>query len=224
MRPPREVSELRLVTVLAATPPAADDPERLRRLLDETLASVRDVLDRYGGSLQRFGPEGLVAVFGADGPADDDAERAVLAARELGLPAGVATGEVVQGAGAVVTRAVELARVGGIRLDERTAALVRARAPPRRAARRPHRGARPSARGARRRARRRPLPRRHRRRRTGHRQDPSRPRAGAARRRARRRCSSPAASPHGAGVTFLPLLEALRRARARAGARRRAGR
>ena len=41
-------------------------------------------------------------------------------------PPGVATGEVVQGAGAVVTRADELARVGGIRLDERTAALVRA--------------------------------------------------------------------------------------------------
>ncbi len=55
--PAREVSELQLVTVLAAIPPAADDPERLRRLLDETLASVRDVLDRYGGSLQRFGPE-----------------------------------------------------------------------------------------------------------------------------------------------------------------------
>ena len=124
--PTREVSELRLVTVLAAIPPSADDPERLRRLLDETLASVRDVLDRYGGSLQRFGPERLVAFFGADGPADDDAERAVLAARELGLPAGVATGEVVQGAGAVVTRADELGRVGGIRLDERTAALVRA--------------------------------------------------------------------------------------------------
>ena len=44
-----EVSELRLVTVLAATPPAADDPEQHRRLLDETLASVRDVLDRHGG-------------------------------------------------------------------------------------------------------------------------------------------------------------------------------
>ena len=50
--PTREVSELRLVTVLAATPPAADDPERLHRLLDETLASVRDVLDR----LRRLAP------------------------------------------------------------------------------------------------------------------------------------------------------------------------
>ena len=123
--PGRDVSELRLVTVLAATPPAAEDQERHRRLLDETLARVRDTLDRHGGSLERFGPEGLVAVFGADGPADDDAIRAVLAARELGLPAGVATGEVVGRTGAVVTRAAELARVGGIRLDERTAALAR---------------------------------------------------------------------------------------------------
>ena len=123
--PGREVSELRLVTVLAATPPAAEDPEHHRRLLDETLALVRDTLNRHGGSLERFGPEGLVAVFGADGPADDDAIRAVIAARELGLPAGVATGEVVGGTGAVVTRAAELARVGGIRLDERTAALAR---------------------------------------------------------------------------------------------------
>ena len=121
---PREISEVRLVTVLAAMPPAADDPEQHRRRLDEALASVRGVLDRHGGVLERFGPEGLVAVFGADGPAEDDAVRAVMAARELGLPAGVATGEVVQGAGAVVTRAVELARAGGIRLDERTAALV----------------------------------------------------------------------------------------------------
>ncbi|MEO5576418.1 MAG: BTAD domain-containing putative transcriptional regulator [Gaiellaceae bacterium] len=124
--PARELSELRLVTVLAATPPSADDPEQHRRRLDETLTSVRDVLDRHGGTLERFGPEGLVAVFGAEGPEDDDAMRAVLAARELGLPAGIATGEVVQGAGAVVTRAVELARVGGISLDKRTHALVRA--------------------------------------------------------------------------------------------------
>jgi DNA-binding SARP family transcriptional activator len=123
----RETAELRLVTVLAATPPAAEDPEQHRRLLDETLARVRETLDRHGGTLERFGPEGLVAVFGADGPADDDAIRAVMAARELGLPAGVATGEVVQSTGAVVTRAAELARVGGIRLDERTAELARAR-------------------------------------------------------------------------------------------------
>jgi len=124
--PTREVAELRLVTVLAATPPGAEDPEQHRRLLDEMLARVRDALERHGGTLERFGPEGLIALFGRDGSSDDDAIRAVMAARELGLPAGVATGEVVRGTGAVVTRAAELARVGGIRLDERTAALARA--------------------------------------------------------------------------------------------------
>jgi hypothetical protein len=125
--PPREVAELRLVTVLAASPPEADDPEQHRRLLDETLASVREALVGHGGELERFGPEGLVVVFGADGPRDDDAVRAVAVARELGLPAGIATGEVVQGAGAVVNRAVELARSGGIALDERTTAIVGSR-------------------------------------------------------------------------------------------------
>src|ERR687898_975161 len=124
--PAREPSELRLVSVLAAMPPAADDPEHYRRLLDETLTTVREVLARNGGTLERFGPEGLVALFGAEAASDDDAVRAVLAARELGLAAGVATGQVVQGAGTVVNRAVELARVGGIRLDERTAARVKA--------------------------------------------------------------------------------------------------
>jgi DNA-binding SARP family transcriptional activator len=124
--PARAAPELRLVTVLAATPPSADDPERHRRLLDETLASVQEALDRHGGVLERFGPEGIVIVFGADAPRDDDAERAVLVADELALPAGVATGESVEGAGAVFTRAAELARVGGIRLDERTETLVRA--------------------------------------------------------------------------------------------------
>src|SRR5215210_626336 len=122
--PAAHPAELRLVTVLAATPPAADDAEQHRRLLDDTLTSVRVVLERHGGTLERFGPEGLVALFGAEGAADDDAARAVAAARELLLPAGVATGEVVEGAGAVVTRAVELARGGGVNLDRRTSDVV----------------------------------------------------------------------------------------------------
>ncbi|HUQ21696.1 MAG TPA: BTAD domain-containing putative transcriptional regulator [Gaiellaceae bacterium] len=122
--PLAEKAERRLVTVLAAVPPADDDPERHRRLLDEALARVRAALGRNGGSLERFGPEGLVAMFGADAPSDDDALRAVATAEELGLPAGIATGEVVGGAGPVVGRAVELARSEGIALDERTQALV----------------------------------------------------------------------------------------------------
>jgi len=122
--PVAERAERTLVTVLAAIPPAADDPERHRRLLDETLAAVRDALARNGGSLERFGPEGLVAIFGAEAPSDDDAHRALATAQELALSAGIATGEVVGGAGPVVNRAVELARSEGIALDERTQALV----------------------------------------------------------------------------------------------------
>ncbi len=117
-------AERRLVTVLAATPPVDDDPETLRRRLDEVLATVRDVLARYDGELERFGPEGLVAVFGADAPRDDDALRAVRAADELGLPAGIATGESVAGAGSVFTRAAGLARGSGVQADERTRTLV----------------------------------------------------------------------------------------------------
>ena len=117
-------AERRLVSVLAAVPPADDDPETLRRRLDELLTRARDVLERNDGELERFGPEGLVAVFGAEAPRDDDALRAVRAAAELGLPAGVATGESVGGAGTVFTRAVELARLGGLQVDDRTRALV----------------------------------------------------------------------------------------------------
>ena len=118
--------ERRLVSVLVAVPPAEDDPETLRGRLDDVLASARDILARHGGGLERFGPEGLVAVFGAEAPRDDDAIRATAAAEELGLRAGVATGESVSGAGAVFVRAAELARGPGVQLDERTHALVHA--------------------------------------------------------------------------------------------------
>ena len=128
--PPRaQTAERRLVTVLAARPAADDDPETMQRRLDEVLAAVRESLARHGGELERFGPEGLVAVFGAAAPRDDDALRALRAAVELELPAGIATGEVVAGdrgvAGPVVTRAAGLARAAGVLLDPRTHELVR---------------------------------------------------------------------------------------------------
>ena len=119
--------ERRVISVLAAVPPALDDPELLVASLDALLERTRSVLQQYGGALERFGPEGLVATFSGR---DDDALRAVRAAAELALPAAVSTGEAVlaeAGAtGAVVTRASELAHNGGgLRLDARTFALVR---------------------------------------------------------------------------------------------------
>jgi DNA-binding SARP family transcriptional activator len=118
-------AERRLVTVLAGVPPAEEEPEALRRALEELFQRAREALSRNGGELQRFGPEGFIAMFGDEAPSDDDAVRAVRVAVELGVPAGVATGEVVAGAGAVVTRAARLAREGGVRLDPRTHELVR---------------------------------------------------------------------------------------------------
>ncbi len=117
--------ERRLVTVLAGVPAAEEEPEALRRSLDALLERTQAALARHGGELERFGPEGFVATFGAEAPRDDDALRAVRAAIELDLSAGVATGEVVAGAGAVVTRAARLARAEGLRLDARTLDLVR---------------------------------------------------------------------------------------------------
>ena len=191
------------MTVLAATPPAADDPERLKRLLDETLASVRAVLDRYGGSLQRFGPEGLVAVFGADaarrrrrasGPSwrrvSSGCPRESRQARSSEGPerSSRARSSSPVAAGSGSTSAPPRSFAHERRLD---APLVG-----------PHRGARLPARSARRGGRRPPLPRRHRRRRTGHRQDPPRARGSAARRRGGRRCSSRAASRMGLASRF----------------------
>ncbi len=124
---PSAPRERRMVSVLAAVPSALDDPELLLESLEALLERTRSILQRYGGTLERFGPEGLVATFSGR---DDDALRAVRAASELALPAGVSTGEAVLteagAAGAVVTRASELAHLdGGLRLDARSFALVR---------------------------------------------------------------------------------------------------
>ena len=118
-------AERRVVTVLAGVPASEEDPEALSRDLETLLERLRGVLARHGGELERFGPEGLIATFGAETPRDDDALRAVRAAVELELAAGVATGETVAGAGAVVSRAARLAREGGVQLDSRTYDLVR---------------------------------------------------------------------------------------------------
>jgi class 3 adenylate cyclase len=103
----------------------------LARLLDAANEAVR----LHAGELERFGPEGLVAVFGADVSREDDALRAVRAGVELheraGVGVGVATGDAViadepRVAGAAVARAAGRARVGkGGLLDPRTQGLGR---------------------------------------------------------------------------------------------------
>jgi class 3 adenylate cyclase/tetratricopeptide (TPR) repeat protein len=126
------------------------DPEDIRRLLDPYYAQVREELERYGGTVEKFIGDAVMALFGAPTAHEDDPERAVRAANavreavtrlrtedapELRVRIGVATGEAVVAIGAirasgeamahgdVVNTAARLeagAPVDGILVDERT--------------------------------------------------------------------------------------------------------
>ena len=82
------------------------DPERLRALLGRYFDRMRGIVERHGGSVEKFIGDAVMAVFGVPQLHEDDALRAVRAAAEmrdavpeLGLQAriGVMTGEVVTG-------------------------------------------------------------------------------------------------------------------------------
>src|SRR3989454_6159982 len=84
------------------------DAESLRRLLGRYFEEARATLERYGGTVEKFVGDAVMAVFGIPQAHEDDALRAVRAAAEmreavsqLGLEArtGVNTGEVVAGHG-----------------------------------------------------------------------------------------------------------------------------
>ena len=82
------------------------DPERLRALLARYFERMKAIVERHGGSVEKFIGDAVMAVFGVPVVHEDDALRAVRAAvemrdalPELGLQAriGVMTGEVVTG-------------------------------------------------------------------------------------------------------------------------------
>jgi len=108
------VAERRLVSVLFAdlvgftTLSEARDPEEVRELLSRYFEMARTLVGRYGGTIEKFIGDAVMAVWGTPVAREDDAERAVRAAldlvvavTELGdeagadlkLRAGVATGE-----------------------------------------------------------------------------------------------------------------------------------
>ena len=117
------VAERRVVTVLFAdlvgfTTLAEDrDPEAVRELLTRYFDLSREVIARYGGTVEKFIGDAVMAIWGAPVAQEDDAERAVRAALELvdavrtlgatpgGEPvqarAGVLTGEAAVTLGAV---------------------------------------------------------------------------------------------------------------------------
>ncbi|HEY5520564.1 MAG TPA: adenylate/guanylate cyclase domain-containing protein [Candidatus Limnocylindrales bacterium] len=134
------VAERRLVTVLFAdivgfTPFAEErDAEDVRETLSRYFEMCADVIGRYGGTVEKFIGDAVMAVWGAPTAHEDDAERAVRAALELtdsvaflgpGIQAraGVLTGEA-----AVTLGATNQGMVAGDIVN--TAALLQSVAPP----------------------------------------------------------------------------------------------
>ena len=82
-------AERRIVSVLFAdlvgfTALSEDrDPEATRELLTRYFEVARDVIGRYGGAVEKFIGDAVMAVWGAPVAHEDDAERAVRAALEL---------------------------------------------------------------------------------------------------------------------------------------------
>ena len=86
---PAPVSERRLVSVLFAdlvgftTVSEHRDPEEVRELLGRYFDRCRTLIERYGGTVEKFIGDAVMAVWGTPVAREDDAERAVRAALAL---------------------------------------------------------------------------------------------------------------------------------------------
>jgi len=130
------------------------DPEPMRVLIGQYFTAMRQEIERYGGVVEKFVGDAVMAVFGLPLAHEDDADRSVRAAvamqrrmaglntssgMELRMRVGIATGEVVadpsavfSGQAMVTGEAVNLAfrlqagaPVGGVVVDERTFRALR---------------------------------------------------------------------------------------------------
>ena len=114
----RRVCSVLFCDVVGFTPLSESrDPEAVRELLTQYFGVARTVIGRYGGVVEKFIGDAVMAVWGTPTAAEGDAERAVRAAldlvvtvealgAEVGVPglavrAGVVTGEVAVSLGAV---------------------------------------------------------------------------------------------------------------------------
>ena len=84
-----QIAERRLVTVLFADLVGftafsdGRDAEEIRELQTRYFQTVRDIIDRYGGRVEKFIGDAVMALWGAPVAREDDAERAVRAAFDL---------------------------------------------------------------------------------------------------------------------------------------------
>jgi class 3 adenylate cyclase len=119
------------------------DPEALQGLLASYFERMKGIVERHGGTVEKFIGDAVMAVFGVPVAHEDDALRAVRAAAEMldALPElavqgriGVNTGEVVTGteerlatgdAVNVAARLEQAAQPGEVLIGEPTFALVR---------------------------------------------------------------------------------------------------
>src|SRR5215210_7510973 len=82
-------AERRLVSVLFAdlvgftTASEGRDPEEVRELLSRYFEAAKLVVERFGGSVEKFIGDAVMAVWGAPVAREDDAERAVRAALDI---------------------------------------------------------------------------------------------------------------------------------------------
>jgi Adenylate and Guanylate cyclase catalytic domain/Double zinc ribbon len=87
--PQGPIAERRLVSVLFAdlvgftTLSESRDPEEVRDLLSRYFEIASELIERYGGTVEKFIGDAVMAVWGAPVAHEDDAERAVRAGLEL---------------------------------------------------------------------------------------------------------------------------------------------
>jgi class 3 adenylate cyclase/tetratricopeptide (TPR) repeat protein len=142
---PASTSERRLVSVLFVdlvgftAQSEAQDPDEVREFLSRYFDTCRTLIGRYGGTVEKFIGDAVMAVWGTPVAQEDDAERAVRAAldlvqtvaalgEEVGWPQLAARAGVLTGEAAVTLGASGEGMVAGDLVN--TASRVQASAPP----------------------------------------------------------------------------------------------
>ena len=120
--------EIRVVSVLFAdlvgftSLSETRDPEEVRELLSRYFDVCRELVERYGGTVEKFIGDAVMAVWGAPVAQEDDAERAVRAA--LDLVAAVADLREAVAAPALAARAGVLTGTAAVTLGARGQGMV----------------------------------------------------------------------------------------------------